>query len=214
VSARPLLRGIACPATGAYRVAKRATDVAVASLALVLLAPLLLGLAIAIRASSPGAALFRQPRAGRFGQAFMMWKFRTMVPDAEQRRAELLVQSRESEWLKLVDDPRLTRLGRLLRRASLDELPQLVNVVRGDMSLVGPRPLPLAEHAHLPAWSLTRLQVRPGLTGLWQVMGRTEIPFQDMLRLDCEYVRGLSLRTDLKILIRTMPAVLTGRGAN
>ncbi|MGH2714318.1 MAG: sugar transferase [Thermoleophilaceae bacterium] len=206
--------GVAWPPARAYRVVKRGIDLAVASAALVLLAPLLLALAVAIRASSPGPAVFCQPRAGRFGERFTMWKFRTMVLDAESRRSELIAHSRETTWLKLDQDPRVTGVGRLLRRTSLDELPQLLNVVRGEMSLVGPRPLPLSEHAHLPTWSAPRLEVRPGLTGLWQVMGRTRISFQEMLRLDCEYVRELSLWTDLKILMRTVPAVLSGRGAN
>jgi len=209
-----LASGAACTPTRAYGLVKRALDVVAAALALILLAPMLLGLALAIRAGSPGAALFRQRRVGRFGRQFMMWKFRTMVRDAERRRSALIADSREADWLNLDHDPRVTRVGRFLRRTSLDELPQLVNVLLGDMSLVGPRPLPLAEHAHVPGWSLLRLEVRPGLTGLWQVTGRTRIPFHDMLRLDCEYVCGLSWRTDVEILVRTVPAVLLGRGAN
>jgi lipopolysaccharide/colanic/teichoic acid biosynthesis glycosyltransferase len=199
---------------GAYRVAKRGIDVAVAALGLVLLAPLLLGLALAVWAGSPGAPLFRQRRVGRGGREFLMWKFRTMVAGAEQRRAELVPSSRENDWLNLERDPRVTGIGRLLRRTSLDELPQLLNVLCGDMSLVGPRPLPVVEHASLPDWSEPRLTVRPGITGLWQVMGRTCIPFQEMLRLDCRYVRELSWRSDLAILVRTVPCVLSGRGAN
>jgi lipopolysaccharide/colanic/teichoic acid biosynthesis glycosyltransferase len=214
LSAQPLIPGVACPRAGAYAAAKRAVDLVVASIALILLAPLLLGLALAVRAGSSGTPLFRQRRVGRFGREFVMWKFRTMVRDAEGRRSELVVHSREQDWLNLDEDPRITPIGRLLRRTSLDELPQLVNVLRGDMSLVGPRPLPLVEHARLPYWALARLEVRPGLTGLWQISGRTLIPFQDMLRLDCEYVRELSWATDLRILARTASAVLSGRGAN
>jgi lipopolysaccharide/colanic/teichoic acid biosynthesis glycosyltransferase len=137
-----------------------------------------------------------------------------MVTGAEDRRSALIARSLESEWLHLEHDPRITRVGRVLRRTSLDELPQLFNVVRGDMSLVGPRPLPPVEQAALPAWSLARLEVRPGLTGLWQVRGRTELDVQAMLRLDCEYVRDQSWRTDLLILALTVPAVVSGRGAN
>jgi lipopolysaccharide/colanic/teichoic acid biosynthesis glycosyltransferase len=214
VTTQPLSPSLVCRPVGAYGVVKRAVDVAVAALALTLLAPLLIGLALAICASSPGAPLFRQRRVGRFGREFTLWKLRTMVAQAEQGRLELMAQSRDGDWLQLDHDPRVTPLGRLLRRTSLDELPQLVNVLRGEMSLVGPRPLPLVEHLRLPEWSLSRVEVRPGLTGFWQVMGRTRIPFQEMLRLDCRYVRELSWWTDLKILARTVPAVLTGRGAN
>ena len=171
-------------------------------------------LTLAIAVGSPGAPLFRQRRVGRFGRQFRMWKFRTMVLDAELLRAELVAQSTEREWLHVDHDPRVTRVGRVLRRTSLDELPQLLNVLSGDMSIVGPRPLPPVENDRLPAWSAPRLEVRPGLTGLWQVRGRTQLDFQSMLRLDCEYVRRLSWRTDMKILALTVPAVLTGRGAN
>jgi lipopolysaccharide/colanic/teichoic acid biosynthesis glycosyltransferase len=188
--------------------------VVVASIVLVLLLPLMLAIAALIAVSSSGAPLFRQWRVGRFGREFRMWKFRTMVADADSGRAALVAQSTESEWLHLEHDPRVTPVGRVLRRASLDELPQLLNVIRGDMSLVGPRPLPPVEQASLPDWSRSRLEVRPGLTGLWQVRGRTDLDFESMLRLDCEYVREQSWQTDLRILVLTVPAVLTGRGAN
>jgi lipopolysaccharide/colanic/teichoic acid biosynthesis glycosyltransferase len=197
-----------------YRLAKRAIDVSVAAAALVVLAPFMLALTVAIALGSRGAPLFRQLRVGRFGRQFRMWKFRTMVCDAEQRRSELLAHSSERGWLHLDRDPRVTRVGRVLRRTSLDELPQLLNVVSGEMSLVGPRPLPPVENDRLPGWSVPRLEVRPGLTGLWQVRGRTQLDLPSMLQLDCEYVQALSWRTDLKILALTVPAVLTGRGAN
>jgi lipopolysaccharide/colanic/teichoic acid biosynthesis glycosyltransferase len=142
-----------------------------------------------------------------------MWKFRTMVDGADQMRSALTAKLREDEWLDLERDPRVTPLGRFLRRTSLDELPQLVNVLRGEMSLVGPRPLPLDEHVRIPEWAASRTGVRPGLTGAWQVAGRERIGFTDMLRLDCDYVRGHSVWGDLKILARTIPAVLDGRGA-
>jgi lipopolysaccharide/colanic/teichoic acid biosynthesis glycosyltransferase len=197
-----------------YPLARRGLDVVAASVALVLLLPLMVAIALAIALSSRGAPLLRQRRVGRFGREFRMWKFRTMVADAERRRAELIAQSTENEWLHLAHDPRVTPVGRALRRTSLDELPQLLNVLWGDMSLVGPRPLPPVEQASLPAWSHARLEVRPGLTGLWQVRGRTDLDIQAMLRLDCEYVRDQSWQTDLRILVLTVPAVLTGRGAN
>jgi lipopolysaccharide/colanic/teichoic acid biosynthesis glycosyltransferase len=193
---------------------KRAIDLAGATLGLVLVAPLLLALALVVCVTSPGPPLFGQRRAGRGGREFTMWKLRTMVADADRMRPLLLAQSRDAHWLDLADDPRVTLLGRLLRRTSLDELPQLINVVRGDMSLVGPRPLPIEEHARIPDWARRRVSLRPGITGLWQVEGRASVSFQDMLRLDCEYVGRASLRTDLKILLRTVPAVVTGKGAN
>jgi lipopolysaccharide/colanic/teichoic acid biosynthesis glycosyltransferase len=192
---------------------KRALDVAGAALGLLLLAPLLLTVALAIRASSPGPVIFRQRRAGRGHREFIMWKFRTMVDGADQMRAALTANLGDDEWLDLEHDPRVTPLGRLLRRTSLDELPQLVNVLRGEMSLVGPRPLPLDEHARIPAWASARTRVRPGLTGAWQVAGRERIGFIGMLRLDCDYVRESSLWGDIKILARTVRAVLDGAGA-
>ena len=194
-------------------VSKRALDIAGAVLGLIALTPLMLVVALAVCASSPGAPVFRQRRAGRDGREFRIWKVRTMVAGAERLRPLLIGESRDADWLDLERDPRITSVGRLLRRTSLDELPQLLNVLRGDMSLVGPRPLPLEEHARIPRWALARTEVRPGLTGLWQVRGRTAIGFTDMLRLDCEYVRDASLRTDLKILLRTVPAVLAAKGA-
>ena len=213
MSAEQLIPGVACAPTRGYRFAKRAFDVSVAAVALIVFTPLMLWIAFAITAGSRGAPLFRQRRVGRFGREFRMWKFRTMVSDAEQLRAELMVRSGERDWLLLERDPRVTRIGRFLRCTSLDELPQLLNVLRGEMSLVGPRPLPLVEHAALPAWSLSRLDVRPGLTGLWQVEGRTQLGFLEMLWLDCQYVREQSWRADLTILIRTIPAVASARGA-
>ena len=197
-----------------YRLGKRALDLSLAAAAMVVLAPLMVAVAVAIALGSRGAPVFRQQRVGRFGRRFRMWKFRTMVVDAERQRAELIARSQESEWLHLDRDPRVTRVGRVLRRTSLDELPQLLNVLSGDMSLIGPRPLPPVEAERLPEWSSARLHVRPGLTGLWQVRGRTQLDFRSMLLLDCEYVRELSLGTDLKILALTVPAVLTGRWAN
>jgi lipopolysaccharide/colanic/teichoic acid biosynthesis glycosyltransferase len=143
-----------------------------------------------------------------------MWKFRTMVHDAERRRAALVALSRDPDWLHLDADPRITRVGRVLRRTSLDELPQLLNVLRGEMSLVGPRPLIPAEHDRMPAWARVRDAVRPGMTGLWQVNGRTTTTYLQMLSLDRDYVLSWSLGSDVRILMRTLPAVLSATGAN
>ncbi len=193
---------------------KRLVDVVGAGSALLVLAPPMALIALAVRAESRGPAFFGQRRIGRGGRPFVMWKFRTMVHDAERRRDALVALSRDPDWLHLDADPRITRVGRMLRRASLDELPQLVNVLRGEMSLVGPRPLIPSEHDRMPSWAQVRDAVRPGMTGLWQVNGRTTTTYQEMLRLDCEYVQGLSLRSDARILVRTLPAVLSGTGAN
>ncbi len=200
------------PASG--RALKRAIDVLGACIALVILSPMLILLAVAVRVDSRGPALFHQVRVGRDGNTFVLLKFRTMVANAERLRAELVAHSAHPAWLALDHDPRITRLGRFLRRTSLDELPQLWNVARGEMSLVGPRPLIPLEHEQVPSWGRAREAARPGMTGLWQVMGRTALPFEDMLVLDTLYVERWSLRADIDILLRTMPAVLTQRGAN
>jgi lipopolysaccharide/colanic/teichoic acid biosynthesis glycosyltransferase len=211
-SPRPQRRA-ALPARAA-RLVKRAIDVLVACLAGVAFGPLMALIAGVVRLESPGPALFRQRRVGRDGRSFEIWKFRTMVVDAEERRAALVARSRDPHWLDVDDDPRVTRVGRLLRHTSLDELPQLLNVLRGDMSLVGPRPLIPAEHARMPAWACVRDAVTPGITGLWQVAGRTNLTFEEMLELDCLYVRTWSPLRDLEILLWTVPAVLSGEGAN
>ena len=185
-----------------------------AALALLVLGPLILVLAVAVRLTSRGPAFYLQPRIGLDGRAFRMVKLRTMEVGADDAKADLAVALGSPRLFKMVDDPRVTDLGRLLRRWSLDELPQLLNVLWGDMSFVGPRPLPPDEAAAANAQVTRRLLVRPGITGLWQVEGRASVSFQDMLLLDCEYVGRVSLLTDLKILLRTVPAVLTGKGTN
>jgi len=193
---------------------KRILDVFGSALLLVMLAPLLAAIAAAIRLSSPGPVLFIQRRIGRDGRPFRLAKFRTMTRGAEALLDDLRAESRDPHWLLLDRDPRVTRAGRVLRAASLDELPQLWNVLRGDMSLVGPRPLIEREHRLIAGWASQRTRVRPGLTGLWQVGGRTNVSFEEMLTLDVCYVRDWSLRQDVVLLARTIPAVLTGRGAN
>jgi lipopolysaccharide/colanic/teichoic acid biosynthesis glycosyltransferase len=196
------------------RAVKRAIDVLGAGLALVVLAPLMGLIALAILVQSPGPVLFRQARVGRDGRLFVMLKFRTMVVDADEQAPALIAFSRDPDWLHLENDPRITPLGRRLRRTSLDELPQLWNVFAGDMSLVGPRPLVPLEHARVPSWALARCKVAPGITGLWQVNGRTDISFAEMMLLDLLYVATWSVWRDVVILLRTVPAVLTGKGTN
>ncbi len=193
---------------------KRSVDLVGATLLLVLCAPLLVGLALAVRATSAGPALFRQRRIGKAGREFTLVKLRTMVADAEVRRGALLPASRDPAWLHLDRDPRVTRLGRWLRLWSLDELPQLWNVLRGEMSLVGPRPLSLDDDSKVDGWGRGRLDLTPGMTGLWQVLGRTSLPFEEMVRLDYLYVTNWTLWGDVRLMLRTVPAMLRRGDAN
>ena len=193
---------------------KRALDGALAALGLLALAPVFGALAIAIKLESRGPVFFRQERVGRHGRPFRMLKFRSMVVDAEKRVIDLRVNNvADGPYFKDPNDPRITRVGRFLRRFSIDELPQLVNVLRGEMSLVGPRPALAHEVAEYPEWFTRRLLVPPGITGLWQVAGRYLLSFGEATRLDVYYVDHWSLGIDLKILVRTLPVILTGRGA-
>ena len=196
------------------RALKRGMDLLIATPLLIVIAPLLGLLALAIKLDSRGPVFFAQERVGRGGRHFRLFKLRTMTVDAERRRAELIAQSTDPAWLKLDHDPRVTRLGRRLRRLSLDELPQLWNVVRGEMSLVGPRPLIPAEDEHVQGWARGRLDLTPGITGYWQVLGRTRIPFEEMVKLDYLYVMTWSLWEDVRLMLRTLPIVIGGRGAN
>ena len=192
---------------------KRLMDVAGATVGLVVLAPALLALAIAIKLDSRGPLFFRQPRVGRGGQTFQMVKFRSMVHGADRVKAELR-QHNEAEGglFKIREDPRITRVGRFLRHTSIDELPQLLNVVKGHMSLVGPRPLVPDEDALIEGWQRRRLAVKPGMTGLWQIFGSSRIPMNEMVKIDYLYGANWSIWLDMKILLRTVPYVLRGRG--
>jgi exopolysaccharide biosynthesis polyprenyl glycosylphosphotransferase len=197
------------------RVAKRAFDIVGATLGLVVLAPVLLALAALIRLSSKGPAFFIQDRVGLGGRVFRFYKFRTMVCDAEQRKADLAhLNEMSGPVFKIKRDPRITRLGAILRKTSLDELPQLWNVLKGDMSLVGPRPPLPAEVELYSVFQAQRLGVTPGLTGLWQVSGRNTIEdFETWVRLDLEYARRWTLWLDIKIVLKTVVVVLLARGA-
>ena len=193
---------------------KRAMDLAIAPLLLVLLSPLLLVVALAIKLSSRGPVFFKQRRAGIRGNPFTCWKFRTMVDGAEGQKTELMrFNERSGVAFKMTGDPRVTRVGRVLRKTSLDELPQLFNVVRGEMSLVGPRPLPVDEALEQDPWHNMRLEVAPGITCLWQVYARHSNCFDTWARLDIEYVKKRSFLLDLKLLLMTIPAVISMRGA-
>lgn len=203
---------------------RRGLDLALAALLLLLLAPVLLAISIAIRLDSPGPAVYRQRRLGLGMRPFVVNKFRTMRPDADpaphrEYVHELISSSGErartagKNLYKLAIDSRVTRVGRILRRFSLDELPQLWNVMRGDMSLVGPRPVIPYEAEQYPSWYRERFAVKPGLTGLWQVSGRNEKTYEEMVRLDIEYARRRGLARDLTILLKTIWVVLRARGA-
>lgn len=221
-----------------YNLAQRILDVLGAALSLLLLSPLLLLTVLLIRLDSSGPVLFTQLRVGKRGRPFSMYKFRSMHTNAEHLKNELWNRNGlKGPLFKIRGDPRITRVGRLLRRFSLDELPQLANVLKGEMSLVGPRPLPftdieakpleqplepclvLPEHPSLQdaekirLWLLDRQRVRPGITGLWQVSGRSELPLEGWMRYDLEYIEKHSLWLDLLILLKTIPVVLSGKGA-
>jgi exopolysaccharide biosynthesis polyprenyl glycosylphosphotransferase len=193
---------------------KRALDVCLGTSAVIMLSPVIIGVAIAVKRDSAGPVFYRQRRVGRDGTTFEMLKFRSMCLGAETMVTVLREKNEASGPLfKIRNDPRITSVGRFLRRFSLDELPQLFNVLRGEMSLVGPRPPLPAEVALYEEWQLGRLQAMPGMTGLWQVSGRSEVPFNDMVRLDLHYVRNWSVGLDLEIILRTVPAVLSNHGA-
>jgi exopolysaccharide biosynthesis polyprenyl glycosylphosphotransferase len=196
--------------TSSSRFLKRGTDIAGSALGLVLLAPLLAGISLAVKLTSPGPVLFRQKRSGRHGREFEMVKFRTMFDGADNRKAELLELNEADGFFKIAEDPRSTRVGRFLR-SCLDELPQLVNVLRGEMSLVGPRPLVPDEHHRIDEWHERCLHVRPGMTGLWQIFGSWRIPPDEMVKIDYLYAANWSLWLDVKILLRTIPYALRQR---
>jgi len=193
---------------------KRAMDIAVASILLLVSLPVLLLIAIAIKLDSRGPVLFKQRRIGKAGRHFQILKFRTMIDGAERLREQLICLSSDPHWMALGNDPRITRVGSVLRKTSLDELPQVCNVIRGQMSLVGPRPLPEPEDRLIEGWGRGRLDLTPGITGYWQVLGRTSIGFTEMVKLDYIYVTNWSLWNDIRLILRTLPAVLNGRGVN
>ncbi|HIW61774.1 MAG TPA: sugar transferase, partial [Candidatus Stackebrandtia excrementipullorum] len=214
VDGLPMLHMEHARLTGTRRMVKEAFDRLCAGLLLVALAPLMFAIMLVVRSTTPGAALFSQIRIGRDGAPFRIWKFRTMYTDAEARRTELArLNESDAVLFKMRHDPRVTSVGRVLRRFSLDELPQLWNVVRGDMSLVGPRPPLPSEVAEYADDVHRRLVVKPGLTGLWQISGRSDLPWDEAVRLDLRYVEHWSLSLDLVILARTVTAVLRSAGA-
>jgi lipopolysaccharide/colanic/teichoic acid biosynthesis glycosyltransferase len=204
---RRLIRG------KAYWIIKRALDILFCLLIAPLALPLLLLVALLVYVDSPGPILFKQLRTGKGGRRFRMYKFRTMVPNAEELKL-VYAHLNELTWpdFKITDDPRVTRIGKILRKTSLDELPQLLNVLKGDMSLVGPRPTSFAPDTYR-LWHTERLEVVPGITGLWQVHGRSNLDFDDRLKLDIAYIERQSIWMDLQILVRTAAQVFIGEGA-
>jgi lipopolysaccharide/colanic/teichoic acid biosynthesis glycosyltransferase len=199
---------------GRQYLVKLITDRVLAAMLVLLLLPVFGLIALLIKLDSPGPVLFRQFRVGRHGRVFSMLKFRSMIKDASRYQRSLALISRQdgTAIFKMRNDPRVTRIGRFLRQTSLDELPQLFNVLRGEMSLVGPRP-PLITEVTCEWLHMSRLEAMPGITGLWQVSGRSELPFEEMRRLDLEYIRRWSLIEDWLILLRTIPVVLNRKGA-
>jgi lipopolysaccharide/colanic/teichoic acid biosynthesis glycosyltransferase len=198
-----------------YQIAKRIMDITIVLLTLPLWLPVLAVIALVIRITSPGApVVFKQCRTGKGGRRFEMYKFRTMVPNAEEMKAQL-AHLNELQWpdFKITDDPRVTPLGKFLRKTSLDELPQILNVLKGEMSLVGPRPTSFGPETY-KLWHTHRLVVMPGITGLWQIFGRAQLEFDDRLRLDIAYIERASIRMDIYILFLTALAVFQQRGAH
>lgn len=199
----------------AYLIAKRIMDLGLVLLSMPFVLPLMGLLIVLIKLDSPGApAMFSQLRTGKGGKQFKLYKFRTMVPNAEEMKKQLM-HLNELQWpdFKITNDPRITRIGKILRKTSLDELPQLFNILRGEMSLVGPRPTSFSAKTY-KLWQTERLDVQPGLTGLWQIVGRASTEFDDRLRQDVAYIEHRCLWLDVQILIRTFTAVLTQRGAH
>ncbi|HLX43528.1 MAG TPA: sugar transferase, partial [Bryobacteraceae bacterium] len=193
---------------------KRITDVVLAAAALVLLWPVMLAVALVIKLTSPGPAIFRQVRCGLNGRKFVFYKFRSMQENAHEMRESLRHLSERQTAMKIPNDPRLTMIGWWLRKFSIDEWPQLWNVLKGDMSLVGPRPAVPEEVDQYERWQRRRLRMRPGLTCLWAVCGRDAVDFETWMRLDMQYIDSWSLALDWKIILRTIPQVLSGRGAH
>lgn len=210
----PLLTFSAAPDDEIRLLMKRILDISIAATALIVTMPFLLVIALAIRMDSPGPVIFRQQRCGLNGRLFTFFKFRSMCEDAEARKADYMHLSQRDLATKIPNDPRLTALGRYLRRFSIDEMPQLFNILRGDMSLVGPRPAIPSEVAQYQVWQRRRLRMRPGLTCLWALNGRDQVDFETWMKMDMQYIDNWSLSLDWKILFQTIPQVVLGKGAH
>jgi exopolysaccharide biosynthesis polyprenyl glycosylphosphotransferase len=210
----PLLTFSTTPKNEIALFSRRLIDSAGSLVLIILLSPIFLLISLLIRIDSPGPALYRQPRYGLNGRKFTCHKFRSMQTGSDEKRKELVhFNLTNGPAFKMKNDPRVTRVGKFLRKTSLDELPQLFDVLMGDMSFVGPRPLLLEEVEKLEGWQRRRLSMKPGITGLWQVSGRNEIDFNQWMKMDLEYIDNWSLWLDIKILLKTIPVVLSGKGA-
>ena len=197
-----------------YEITKRSFDLVVGAFILVMLMPVIPLIALMIKLDTPGPVFFRQQRVGRGSRIFEFYKFRSMYRDAEKRKKEFeALNEQEGPVFKIKSDPRVTSVGRFLRRSSLDEIPQIFNVLKGDMSIVGPRPQMSNEVEQYLPWHRKRLEVTPGITCLWQISGRSQISFNEWMRLDVEYIKHRSFRTDLVIFLKTIPAVIARKGA-
>lgn len=210
----PLLTFVAAPHDEIQLLVKRLTDIAVAAVALLVLSPVLAIIAALIKLTSPGPVIFRQQRCGLNGRRFTLYKFRSMVANAEQLKPQLEHLNMKRTAFKIANDPRVTPMGKWMRKFSIDEWPQLWNVLRGDMSLVGPRPAVPEEVERYERWQRRRLRMRPGLTCLWTIAGRDHLDFETWMRLDLEYIDNWSLALDWSIIFQTIPMVLTGKGAH
>jgi lipopolysaccharide/colanic/teichoic acid biosynthesis glycosyltransferase len=200
--------------SAAYRIAKRSFDLLLAMGGLVLLVPIIPLIAVMIKLDTPGPVFFRQQRIGRRGRPFAFYKFRSMFVDADERKKDVeALNEQDGPVFKVRSDPRVTDVGRFLRRSSLDEIPQIFNVVKGEMSIVGPRPPLPTEVSRYQPWHRRRLEVTPGITCLWQISGRSHLSFNEWMRLDMEYLKQRSFRTDLLIFFKTIPAVIARKGA-
>jgi exopolysaccharide biosynthesis polyprenyl glycosylphosphotransferase len=210
----PLLTFSTTPTNEIALFGKRAMDVALSSMALILMSPLFLVISVLIKMTSEGPVFFKQERGGLYFRRFVMYKFRSMTADAEARKSDLRnLNEADGPIFKIKDDPRITAVGKWIRKTSIDELPQLINVLKGDMSIVGPRPHPVEEAKEYTTWQRRRLSMKPGISGLWQIGGRSNTTFAESMKLDLDYIDNWSLWLDLKILLKTIPAVLLGRGA-
>ncbi|MGI6085249.1 MAG: sugar transferase [Acetivibrionales bacterium] len=208
------LRRLECNVGSLYNFSKRTIDIFTSVLILLLLSPLLLVVVLLIKLTSRGKVLYVQDRNGIHGKIFKMYKFRSMVMNADKLIADLEKKNEaQGPMFKIKDDPRVTKIGRFIRKTSIDELPQLINIIKGDMTLVGPRPPLPREVAKYEAWQKLRLSVKPGLTGLWQISGRSNVGFEEMVRMDLRYIRERSLFYDIKILIKTIPVIFGSKDA-
>ena len=198
-----------------YEVIKRIIDIVASFTGLILLSPLILIVSMLIKLESKGEVIFKQKRVGLNGKEFYMYKFRSMVINAEELKAELESQNEMSgPMFKIKDDPRITKVGKFIRKTSIDELPQLINVIKGDMSLVGPRPSLPKEVEKFEQWMMERLEVKPGLTCIWQISGRNNIDFEDWMKLDIKYVRERSFKLDMKLILKTVLVLLGDKNAS